>query len=287
MQVVRRKNARTLKCGDHDRVTLHPLLDDKANIAIEAADWRTLGMAAIDAIHLSDQIRIHVGRPAKAVIGLRELLARNGLNHIRRDQHDELGFVLQIVAAAEKRAKDRQALQSGITAQRLLRLIGEEAGHDQRAAARQLDHGLGAAHLKGRDGDVRQNDRTLIRELADLRRNFQTYAPFRHDHRSEGEADAKFLELYGNRAELLRDGNRKLTASKEICGLAGDRRQIRFGQGVQQTILFKSTQNRLHTIFPRQPLDAAAGHALTDADGASQPPTLRRRYDSVGKEWRN
>ena len=66
------------------------LLDDKANIAIEVADWRTLRIAAIDAIHLPEQVRTHVGCPAEAVVGLRELLASNGLNHIGRDQDDEL-----------------------------------------------------------------------------------------------------------------------------------------------------------------------------------------------------
>ncbi|MGA7456040.1 MAG: hypothetical protein WBW51_01760, partial [Methyloceanibacter sp.] len=56
--------------------------DDKANIAIEVADWRTLRMAAIDAIHLPEQVRIHVGCPTETLVGLRELLASNWLNHI-------------------------------------------------------------------------------------------------------------------------------------------------------------------------------------------------------------
>jgi hypothetical protein len=37
-----------------------PLLDNKAHVAIESADWRTLGMAPIDAVHLSNQIGVQV-----------------------------------------------------------------------------------------------------------------------------------------------------------------------------------------------------------------------------------
>src|SRR4029079_3279322 len=80
-------------------------------------------------------------------------------------------------------------------------------------------------------------------------------------------------------------GNRKLTASKKIRRLTGDCRQVRFGQGVQQTILFKSTQYRLHTIFPRQPLHATAGDVLGYAGRKSR--YVRDGAARVWKEWSN
>ena len=68
---------------------------------------------------------------------------------------------------------------------------------------------------------------------------FKVNVAVRHDHRSELELHAKFLERDGDGGESragLHDGEGKLTTGEEAGFLAVDRDQIGLGQNLQQIL---------------------------------------------------
>src|SRR5262245_16604043 len=62
---------------------------------------------------------------------------------IGRDEDHELALLALVVVAAEERAKHGQVLDAGHALDALARLVRQQAGHRQRAAAWQLERGLG------------------------------------------------------------------------------------------------------------------------------------------------
>src|SRR5512140_290568 len=67
--------------------------------------------------------------------------------------------------------------------------------------------------------------------------------PIGHDHRSELQPHAKFLERNGYRRKSgarLDDGKGELTTCQEAGFLAIDRNQVGLGENLQETFIFKS-----------------------------------------------
>ena len=90
--------------------------------------------------------------------------------------------------------------------------------------------------LERRDLDVVEHDRALVGELADLGLHLEADAAFRQHHRREGKADAELLELNADLPEAIDDRHGKLAAGEELRRLAGDRRQVRLGQRLDETV---------------------------------------------------
>src|SRR6266702_4686475 len=67
--------------------------------------------------------------------------------------------------------------------------------------------------------------------------------PVGHDYRCELQSHAKFLERNGYRGKSgagLHDGKGELTTCQEAGFLAIDRDQVRLGENLQETFIFKS-----------------------------------------------
>ena len=81
----------------------------------------------------------------------------------------------------------------------------QQAGDREALAVAQLDRGVGAAHDQRRDRDRRRSWIDVGRiDLAHLRLDLQVDHAVAEHGRREGEADAEFLELDRDRAEVRR-----------------------------------------------------------------------------------
>ncbi len=89
-----------------------------------------------------------------AAVGPGKLAARRVRGHVGRDENDELALAPAVVVAAEQRAQHGNVLEARHAFHALARLVRQQARHGQRAAARQLQGGLGAAHLEGGNGKI-------------------------------------------------------------------------------------------------------------------------------------
>src|SRR5581483_3446366 len=125
-------------------------------------------------------------------------------------------------------------------------------------------------HLQRGDGNVGQNHRALVGELADLGRDLEADAALRHDDRRKGKTDPEFLEFDGYGAELLGDRNGELAAGEEIRRLARNGGQVRLSQGMQQPVLFQHAKHALNAASAALPLRAEArgvGHRRVGRQG--------------------
>ena len=111
----------------------------------------------------------------------------------------------------------------------------------------QFKFGFRFAGAQGGNGKTGNGKRVGEIESADLGRHGEVDIAVRHDHRSELELYAKFLEGNRNRGESLAGlHNRKWKlASREKAGfLAVHGDQSRFGENLQQVLGFQSLDDR-------------------------------------------
>ena len=191
----------------------------------------------------SKRVRGSLGS-AKPSSGRDSMLLRDRAHHIRRDNDHQLGLVIDVVAAPEQGAEDRQLHQPGNAVDLLLGLFLNHAGQRQRTARRNFDGGFGAAGADRRNRQVwrgirhAQGHGVVRRQVRDLGHDLEADAAFRQHHRREDQADAEFLEIDLWLADRRRFGgvarqpvgNREFAAGDEARGLAGDRGQVRLGQ---------------------------------------------------------
>ena len=80
-----------------------------------------------------------------------------------RHQDHQFGFAPAVIIGAEQRAEYGQVFHHGHAFDALACFFREQACHGQRAAAGQLERGLGAAHLEAGERDRAEGDGTLVR----------------------------------------------------------------------------------------------------------------------------
>src|SRR3954451_9131899 len=110
---------------------------------------------AVDAVDVAKQFGLRVRRRREAVIRPRQVLLRHRAYDIGRHDHDQLGAVVDEVAAAKQRSEDRELHQARQSAARLLGLLLDQAGHRHCATGGYFERGLRAAGL---DRRYRQRD---------------------------------------------------------------------------------------------------------------------------------
>src|SRR5215510_10571090 len=112
--------------------------DDEPVVALEIAD-RGDALGAVNLVEVAEEVGLAIGRLAETIERTRKLLARCRLDEVRRDDDDQLAFLLHEIAAAEERAQDGKVLEAGEAVDVLADAVGDEAGQRQRSAGRQLD----------------------------------------------------------------------------------------------------------------------------------------------------
>src|SRR5581483_9491952 len=233
------------RCGEARWSSWHPpvvrLLDDEPDVALQASD-RQLPALAVDPVEVTQEVRLEVGGRREAVVRPRQLLAGGGTNHVGRDDDDELGLLLDEIAAAEQRANHRHVLEAGEAVDVLPGGVGDEAGERQRATGGQLDGGLGPARLERGDGYARQDDGAFGGELAHFALDLEADAPLAHHHGREGEADAELLVGDGQPAVAVDHRDRILAAGEEVGGLARYGGEVGLGQRAQQAVALEGAQ---------------------------------------------
>ena len=81
-----------------------PSFDDEAVIALEIADRLRCRVVSVDTVQVAEENALQIGRCGQAVAWSAKLLARHRLDEVGRDDNDEFGFFLDVVAAAKERA---------------------------------------------------------------------------------------------------------------------------------------------------------------------------------------
>src|SRR6186713_392247 len=88
------------------------LFDDESVVTLQSSG-RQLPALAVDAIDVTEEIGLRVRSGREPIVGTRQVLARGRANHVGRDDHDQLGFALGEVPAAEQRAEHGYVLDAG------------------------------------------------------------------------------------------------------------------------------------------------------------------------------
>ena len=73
---------------------------------------------------------------------------------------------------------------------------------------------------------------------------------FAHDARGKVQLDTKGTVLDRNCAFIIRDRNGVFTTGKELCGLTGQGRQVRFGQGADKPVRFQCLKQQCDLKTP-------------------------------------
>ena len=111
-------------------------------------------------------MQVRCGR--QAVVGPGQVLARGRPHHVGSDDDDELGFLLDEVAAAEQRAEHGHVLQPGKPSMFWRVIVRDQAGHRQRSARGQLTVDLACRFLSAGILMLESDDRAFAGQLADL-----------------------------------------------------------------------------------------------------------------------
>src|SRR5476649_1839925 len=171
-------------------------------------------------------------------------VARTGrTNEPRSDNDGEIGLVLLIRGAAKQRAQNRDVADPGQLRYRVLPSALQQSADHEALAVTQLDGRRGAAYNQRRNRDAGYLHRMAGVELADLRFDLEIDQTVAQHRRREGQADTIALVFDRNLSERAWNGNRKLTAGKETCGVAGERDQIGLGQAAREALLLERIDN--------------------------------------------
>ena len=92
----------------------------------------------------------------KPSVGAASLASVGRRDEIGRHHHDQFGFVVLEIAAAEQRAQDRHVLEAGKRVDLLLGGVLHQPGDGEAAAGRQFDRGLRPAHRQAREWSAPQ-----------------------------------------------------------------------------------------------------------------------------------
>src|SRR5262245_32213164 len=258
-----------------------PLVDDVAD-GIARRVGRRACTLAVDRVEPSHQYGFEIGR--NDVTRIRPSKARFGgrIDKIAGDHHHKLRLVVLEIAAAEESAQNRQILEPREAIDVLLGLLLEQAADHKRSSRRQFDRGFGATHGEGwkRQAAISTEalnlEGSVVCELAHFGRDLERDMALIENDRGEGESDAERLELDHDVAvAVARNGNREFAPDEEFRGLAGDRRQVRLGERVNEPDLLQRAHHALnigrcgiairdevegYTFYPDR-ADTRAGHA--------------------------
>src|SRR5579884_2348828 len=155
---------------------------------------------------------------AAIAIEWRRKLTRHWPHEIRRDDHDELGFLALELCRAEQRAEDRQIAENRGLVDTVAARVLEQAGNHERLTGSELDGCFGASGDKAWYRVAAERDAARWIELANFRADAHRNAAVAKDDRGESEADAILLVLDGDcrtRPARLRDRDREFATGKE------------------------------------------------------------------------
>ena len=129
---------------------------DEADSGPDSCRRAPAALDAVDAVETAEEDRCgHRSAARSRHRGAASAERRDRLHEIGRDDDDELGLVALEVAAAEKRAEDRQLDEARGARRSPGGRCPEETAHDHGAAGGKLHGGLGAANLRGREATRR------------------------------------------------------------------------------------------------------------------------------------
>src|SRR5215510_9363545 len=242
-------------------------VENEAGLAVVDDSRVALAGGGVYAVELSEQRGCRIARVGIAVVRPRKILLRHRLHHVGRDDDHELGLLVDVVAALEQGAEDRQLHQARNAVDLLPGLLLDHAGHGERTAGGQLDGGLGAAgpdRGNGERGLLGQGDRlghgqlVFGGELGNLGQDPSADASLGQHHRREVEADAELLELnlllaVADRSERsgragIAGRDREFAAGKKARALARDGGQVRFGKCADHAGALHRAQRGLHRL---------------------------------------
>src|ERR1700687_4974369 len=176
------------------------------------------------------------------IVGPRRLL-RVGRYAVHRAQDHKFRIALFQALAAKEIPQDRDVAKP----RDFVIDVGHPVVHkpsDYKAlTVLQLKFSFGFARAKRWHRESGDGQRVGKIQGAHFRSHLQVNIPVRHDHGSELQAHAKFLERDRNRRKAcawLHDGKWKLTSGEKAGFLAIDRNQIGLGENLQQILGGKS-----------------------------------------------
>src|SRR6476661_7034634 len=89
------------------------LFDDESIVTLQSTSGRQLLALAVDPIDVTEQVGLRIRSGCEPIVRTRQVLTRGRANHVGRDDHDQLGFALGEVPAAEQRAEHGYVLDAG------------------------------------------------------------------------------------------------------------------------------------------------------------------------------
>src|SRR6185295_16895784 len=120
------------------------LVEDEAILALIGSLRLDLVGDAVDAVELAEQNAGGITGVGIAVVRTRQLLLRDRAHDVGADNDHQLGLPVDVVAALEQRAEDRQLHQARNAVELLLGLFVDHARKRQRSAGGNLHRRLGA-----------------------------------------------------------------------------------------------------------------------------------------------
>ena len=161
------------------------------------------------------------------------------LDEMRRDNDDEVGFLLLILRAAQERAEHRHVADPRKLFQVGVIDVLQQPGHGEALAVAQLDGRVGAPHDQARNRDGADLHHVGGIELTDLGFDFEIDLPVAEHSGCERQPDAELLPFDGGCSERGCDRERELAAGEEVRRIAGERHQIRFGKAARDLALLE------------------------------------------------